>query len=506
MVVEVVTSEQGLFRMGLQYSFGKVEDGVEPCMQRMPGAMMDGNGWLSVKNGDVMLPNGEVRLVAAGVDAQGGTGQYSISHVSDVVRWGSCEKSRTDVVAVEAQGVPLMTVWNSGSGRIWENTIQQIRMESPESSYVSSPEIPPKRAGPPKSPTRDDKERVTYIRFLVSNSAAGSVIGKGGSTITEFQSQSGARIQLSRNHEFVPGTSDRIIIISGTINEILNAMELILAKLLSEVHAEDGDVDPISKVRLIVPNSSCGGIIGKGGATIKSFIEDSHAAIKISPQDHNYIGLNDRLVMLTGSLEEQMRAFFLILTKLTEDVHYSQSGVLGRGCEHGNVRPKTAKKSFRQVIERYHSQMTLDFHTNNKILEEVAIIPSMCLRPQDRWILYPSHEANPERPRVNFSGFHGIPYAYVLPHVGTVAYNTINYGPHDAGGKFQNDKDEQGNSVTIGVADEHIGVVVGHGGRNIMEISQVTGARIKISDRGDFLSCTSDRKVTRRVTGSNPYA
>lgn len=81
----------------------------------------------------------------------------------------------------------------------------------------------------------DSEEKPTYIRFLVSNSAAGSVIGKGGSTITDFQSQSGARIQLSRNHEFFPGTTDRIIMVSGAINEIQRAVELILSKLLSEV-------------------------------------------------------------------------------------------------------------------------------------------------------------------------------------------------------------------------------------------------------------------------------
>ena len=78
-------------------------------------------------------------------------------------------------------------------------------------------------------------EKNTFIRFLVSNAEAGSVIGKGGSTISDFQSQSGARIQLSRNHEFFPGTSDRIIMVSGTIGETLKAMDLILAKLLNEV-------------------------------------------------------------------------------------------------------------------------------------------------------------------------------------------------------------------------------------------------------------------------------
>ncbi|CAN0887915.1 40S ribosomal protein S17-4 [Linum grandiflorum] len=46
----------------------------------------------------------------------------------------------------------------------------------------------------------------------------------------------------------------------------------------------------------------------------------------------------------------------------------------------GYVRTKTVKKSSRQVIERHYSKMTLDFHTNKKILEEVAIIPSKRLR------------------------------------------------------------------------------------------------------------------------------
>ncbi|CAL9156978.1 unnamed protein product [Musa hybrid cultivar] len=49
-------------------------------------------------------------------------------------------------------------------------------------------------------------------------------------------------------------------------------------------------------------------------------------------------------------------------------------------AEMGRVRTKTVKKSSRQVIERYYSRMTLDFHMNKKILEEVAIIPSKRLR------------------------------------------------------------------------------------------------------------------------------
>ncbi|KAK8517091.1 hypothetical protein V6N13_092378 [Hibiscus sabdariffa] len=289
-------------------------------------------------------------------------------------------------------------------------------MESTESSYVSSPEAARNRSPPPpKSATSGNEEKPAHIKFLVSNAAAGSVIGKGGSTITEFQSKSGARIQLSRNHETFPGTSDRIIMVSGTVDDVLKAMELILEKLLNELNIEDNDdVGPRTKVRLIVPNSSCGSIIGKGGATIKSFIEDSQAGIKISPLDNNFYGLNDRLVTLTGTLDEQMQAIELMLSKLCEDPHYSQA-----------------------------------MHA---------------------------------------------PFSYAVTHY------SMNYAPNGTGAKFPNHKEDHSNSIMIGVPDEHIGLVLGRGGRNIMEIGQLSGARIKISDRGDFMSGTTDRKVT--ITGS----
>lgn len=34
-------------------------------------------------------------------------------------------------------------------------------------------------------------------------------------------------------------------------------------------------------------------------------------------------------------------------------------------------------------------------------------------------------------------------------------------------------QEERSNSLTIGVADDHVGLVVGRGGKNIMDISQV---------------------------------
>mmetsp|Transcript_21673 Transcript_21673/g.28415 ORF Transcript_21673/g.28415 Transcript_21673/m.28415 type:complete len:125 (+) Transcript_21673:76-450(+) len=44
------------------------------------------------------------------------------------------------------------------------------------------------------------------------------------------------------------------------------------------------------------------------------------------------------------------------------------------------VRTKTVKKSARVIIEKYYSRLTLDFHTNKRICDEVAIIPSKRMR------------------------------------------------------------------------------------------------------------------------------
>ena len=46
----------------------------------------------------------------------------------------------------------------------------------------------------------------------------------------------------------------------------------------------------------------------------------------------------------------------------------------------GKVRTKTIKKSSRRIIERYYPRLTLDFHCNKRICDDIAEIPTKRMR------------------------------------------------------------------------------------------------------------------------------
>ena len=167
---------------------------------------------------------------------------------------------------------------------------------------------------------RDVSDEEITMKVLVRNADAGSVIGKSGSTINELQTQSGTRLRMSRTNQCFPGTSDRLLLISGTVGAALIAVHLLLHRI-RKYDKEAVDGSPMS-FRMVVPNKVCGGLIGEKGGTIHAIAEDSGAKVAVSSHKDMRPGIHERIVSCTGGTSQILRALALISSVLLEDSSY----------------------------------------------------------------------------------------------------------------------------------------------------------------------------------------
>jgi hypothetical protein len=90
----------------------------------------------------------------------------------------------------------------------------------------------------PSSSRQAVVEYKSAMKMLIPSNIAGCLIGKGGCIISQMQALTGSKIKLSQNHEFFPGTTDRVCLITAPSDEgVLNAIMEMLRRL-AEVRAD----------------------------------------------------------------------------------------------------------------------------------------------------------------------------------------------------------------------------------------------------------------------------
>uniref|UniRef100_A0A8C1J1Y5 Poly(rC) binding protein 3 n=1 Tax=Cyprinus carpio TaxID=7962 RepID=A0A8C1J1Y5_CYPCA len=108
------------------------------------------------------------------------------------------------------------------------------------------------------------------IRLLMHGKEVGSIIGK-----------SGARINISEGN-----CPERIVTITGPTDAIFKAFAMIAYKFEEDIINSMSNSPATSKppvtLRLVVPASQCGSLIGKGGSKIKEMRESTGAQVQVA--------------------------------------------------------------------------------------------------------------------------------------------------------------------------------------------------------------------------------
>lgn len=171
------------------------------------------------------------------------------------------------------------------------------------------------------------------IKLLLSHNLTGSLIGLGGKSIKDMIEITGAKVHVSSNTEPYPGTSERVVMISGDIDAVILAQTLVwemIALVASAENPKEVEWNPKEMLnylgqndstevsgKVTIPAAAGGLILGKGGANIQAIAEESGASVNMTSKE-DAMFTQERIITITGSVGSCIKCTSLILRKLNE--------------------------------------------------------------------------------------------------------------------------------------------------------------------------------------------
>ncbi|XP_060523432.1 poly(rC)-binding protein 3 isoform X2 [Cylas formicarius] len=377
----------------------------------------------------------------------------------------------------------------------------------------------------------NDEPNVTLtIRLIMQGKEVGSIIGKKGEIVNRFREESGAKINISDG-----SCPERIVTVTGSTSAIFKAFTLICKKFeewcsqFQDVNTTGSGVPrPPITLRLIVPASQCGSLIGKGGSKIKEIREVTGASIQVASE--MLPNSTERAVTISGTGEAITQCIYHICNVMLASppkgatIPYRPKPQVGgpvilAGGQAYTIQGNYAVPAHTDVSSSVmtpllapHPHLSLGGHPLALAPQAAAAAPLM-----------------PFEPIKNGHMQAALPPAHLLPDVAALTKNPLaglaalglgGLAPANTGGlnpaalaalagsqlrsansRNQHNSNQQTHEMTV--PNELIGCIIGKGGTKIAEIRQISGAMIRISNCDDRESGSSDRTIT--ISG-NPDA
>eukprot|EP00062_Callorhinchus_milii_P012433 gi/632959487/ref/XP_007895652.1/ PREDICTED: poly(rC)-binding protein 3-like isoform X5 [Callorhinchus milii] len=301
------------------------------------------------------------------------------------------------------------------------------------------------------------------IRLLMHGKEVGSIIGKKGETVKNMREESGARINISEG-----SCPERIVTITGPTDAIFKAFSMIAHKFEEDINASMTNSTVTSKppvtLRLVVPASQCGSLIGKGGSKIKEIRETTGAQVQVAGD--MLPNSTERAVTISGTPDAIIQCVKQICVVMLE------SPPKGATIPY---RPKPASAPVIFAGGQVRADTILASAGNHSVLAHQQPAPAYTIQGQ-----------------------------YAIPHPDLTKLHQLamQHTPFTPLGQTTPgfpgmDGSSPTSSHELTIPNDLIGCIIGRQGSKINEIRQMSGAQIKIANAAEG---SAERQVT--ITGS----
>lgn len=298
---------------------------------------------------------------------------------------------------------------------------------------------------PNSSEVIEDSGKRLAIKFLMPNNYAGSLIGTGGKSIKELIAVSEARVNVSGNNELFPGSNERVVLISGTHDTVSLAQTLIWEMIAQNVKASASETRNV--------DWSPEGVVNSLGTN-----DNIQVSCKVSvpaAAGGLILGKGGETIKTIAS---ESGAKILMTSK--EDALFTQERVLTISGEAGQC-----VKCVDLILGR--------------LAEQEDVIPFY-----NRGTTYNS-------PLKSFIGG---------GRGGRGANRGGRGGRNNSPSANTSSEIDTETNITISIPNELIGNIFGRQGSTMREIISLSGAKVVVSGKGEFVEGTTNRLVT--ITGT----
>uniref|UniRef100_A0A672VDA6 K Homology domain-containing protein n=1 Tax=Strigops habroptila TaxID=2489341 RepID=A0A672VDA6_STRHB len=290
--------------------------------------------------------------------------------------------------------------------------------------------------------------------------------GKKGETVKKMREESGARINISEGN-----CPERIVTITGPTDAIFKAFAMIAYKFEEDITNSMSNSTATSKppvtLRLVVPASQCGSLIGKGGSKIKEIRESTGAQVQVAGD--MLPNSTERAVTISGTPDAIIQCVKQICVVMLE------SPPKGATIPY---RPKPASTPVIFAGGQVRADPLAASTANLSLLLQHQPLPAYTIQGQ---YAIP----HPDLTKLHQLAMQQTPFTPLGQT--TPAFPGLDASP-------------PASTHELTIPNDLIGCIIGRQGTKINEIRQMSGAQIKIANATEG---SSERQITITGTPAN---